>query len=449
MSRFSLGLALVLAAAGPAAAGTMLYATAATTAGVTGYCLGPNGAIMPDPIVNVQTQGGSPSRLITSPDRRFLYVAESNQTEVWNIGPNGFLTRAGQIPDRPPGRVGLKGINSHDIAIGTSTTPDGQQHVVLYQPQRKKNRLAAFPLNPATGLSTGTPEAGTTCVRQTAPAGSAGWENLIVANGLVYASRSHAAGNGLGSGDVAVYKLASNGDFDLPPAYDVNGNQIPAVDTKGAPVTSTVGCPTDLVPYSQRQRLNGAAPMILLDGIIYVGQRFRRTISAYQLCPNQFSSDPEFCPTGGFFRQQKFKKDGQPQVDSNNTNLPVFKYRQMNLSRTHNDIRYNALALAGRTIIGAQFQKGRIDAFNLNDDGTLPSGATRTTKADVRTSPFRMFVSNGVLYVGAGSSDNVQAYRLDANGLPESNGTPFAETNTLRNTFPNDVIVVDISGSCD
>ena len=418
----------------------MLYATAATTGGVTGYCLGPNGAILTGPIVNVQTHGGSPSRLITSPDGRFLYVAETDQTEVWNIGPKGFLTRAGSIPDKP-----FKGINSHDIAIATFGTGN-----VLYQPQRRKNRLAAFPLDPATGLSPGTPEAGTTCVKQTAPAGSAGWENLIVANGLVYASRSHAAGNGLGSGDVVVYKLlASNGDFDLPPAYDVNGNPIQAVDTKGAPVTSNVGCPTELVPYSQRQRLNGAAPMILLDGIIYVGQRFRQTISAFQLCPNQFGSGPEFCPTGGFFSEQKFKKDGKPQLNSNNMNLPVFKYRQKNLSRTHNNLRYNALALAGRTIIGTQFQKGRIDSFSLNDDGTLPSGATRTTKADIRTSPFRMFVNNGVLYVGAGASDNVQAYRLDANDLPESNGAPFSETVTLRNTFPNDVTVVDISGSCD
>jgi hypothetical protein len=55
-----------------------------------------------------------------------------------------------------------------------------------------------------------------------------------------------------------------------------------------------------------------------------------------------------------------------------------------------------------------------------------------------------MFVSNGVLYVGAGAADQVQAYGLDANGLPESNGTPFAETNRLRNTFPNDGTVVDI-----
>ena len=401
----------------------MLYATAATTGGVTGYCLGPNGAIMPDPIVNVQTHGGSPSRLITSPDGKLLYVAETDQTEVWNIGPKGFLTRQGSIPDKP-----FDGINSHDIAIATS--PDGSQNV-LYQPQRRRNRVVAFPLDPATGLSTATAGTGTTCVRDTAPAG---WENLIVANGLVYASRSHAVGSGLGSGEVAVYQLGPDGNF------------LPGLDAAGA-LVDPVGCSTVVVPYSQRQRLNGAAPMILLDDIIYVGQRFRQTISAYQLCPNQFSSDPFLCPPGGFFRQQKFKKDGTPRLDTNGQF--EFKYVQPNLSRTLNNIRYNALALAGRTIIGAQFQKGRIDAFALNADGTLPSGATRTTQANVATSPFRMFVSNGVLYVGAGASDNVQAYRLDANGLPESNGTPFATTVTLRNTFPNDVTVVDISGSCD
>ena len=81
--------------------------------------------------------------------------------------------------------------------------------------------------------------------------------------------------------------------------------------------------------------------------------------------------------------------------------------------------------------------------------GLAPRGATRTTQANVATSPFRMFVSDGVLYVGAGASHSVQAYRLDANDLPESNGAPFSETVTLRNTFPNDVTVVDISGSCD
>jgi hypothetical protein len=128
-----LALALALAATRPQSPGPCSCHGA--TGGVTGYCLGPNGAIMPDPIVNVQTNGNSPSRLITSSDGKFLYVGETDQTEVWNIGPKGFLTRAGSIPDQP-----FNGINSHDIAIATS--PDGSQNV-LYQPQRRINRAPA------------------------------------------------------------------------------------------------------------------------------------------------------------------------------------------------------------------------------------------------------------------------------------------------------------------
>src|SRR5262249_40162901 len=184
MSRVVLALALALAAASSGAAGTMLYATAATTGGVTGYCVGPNGALDPTPRVNVRTQGNSPSRLITSPDGRFLYVAENNQTEVWQIGERGGLTRAGSIPDRV-----IKGINSHDIAIAPSR--DGSP-TVLYMPQRRQTRLAAFPLDPVSGLSPGPPRDGVTCVRDTSPAG---WESLILSKGLVYASRTK-GGNG-------------------------------------------------------------------------------------------------------------------------------------------------------------------------------------------------------------------------------------------------------------
>ena len=403
-------LALALAAASPAAAGTMLYATAATTGAVTGYCLGPNGAIDPNPIVNVATHGKAPSRIVTSPDGRFLYVGETNMTEVWAIGERGQLQRAGQIPERA-----LKGMNSHDIAVEPS--PDGST-TVLYLSQRQQNRIAAFPLDPTTGLSPVTTPSGLTCVRDTAPAG---WESLVVANGLVYAARTKG-----GFGEVAVYQLGPDGNF------------LDGVDSDGNPVSAS-SCTAVVVPYAQRRKLNGAAPLVLLDDILYVGERFRRAISSFQLCPNQFSSDPAVCPTGGFFNDPK----------TNNKGVSTNRFRQPRLSRTHNDIRYNALALAGRTILGAQFQKGRIDAFSLSDDGSLPSGATRITKADIRTSPFRMFVNNDVLYVGAGANDRAQAYRLDANGLPESNATPFSQTDTLRNTFPNEVRVVDISGTCD
>src|SRR5262245_3463482 len=161
-------LMLVLAAASPAAAGTMLYATAATTGAVTGYCLGPTGAISPNPIVNVATHGRAPSRIVTSPDGRFLYVGETNMTEVWRIGERGQLERQGQIPEAPA----LKGMNSHDIAVELS--PNGTRPV-LYLPQRQQNRVAAFPLDPD-GLSSVTERSGMTCVRDTAPAG---WESLV------------------------------------------------------------------------------------------------------------------------------------------------------------------------------------------------------------------------------------------------------------------------------
>ena len=411
-SLLALALALALASVSSAGAGTMLYATAATTGGVTGYCLGPTGAIVnPSPIVNVATHGGSPSRMVTSPDGRFLYVAETNMTEVWRIGERGQLQRAGQIPEAPA----LKGMNSHDIAVELS--PDGTQPV-LYLPQRQQNRVAAFPLDPETGLSPVTARSGLTCVRDTAPAG---WESIAVANGFLYAARTKG-----GFGEVAVYKLSPDGNF------------LDGVDAKGNAVSAS-DCTAVVVPYAQRQKLNGAAPLVMLDDILYVGERFRMAISAFQLCPNQFSSDPAVCPPGGFFNDPKTNKKG----------VVTNRYRQPRLSRTHNNIRYNALALADRIIFGAQFQKGRIDAFALNDDGSLPSGATRITKADIRTSPFRMFVDNGVLYVGAGASDNAQAYRLDASGMFESNATPFSETTILRNTFPNEVRVVEISGSCD
>ncbi len=388
----------------------MLYATAATTGAVTGYCIGPNGAIDPNPIVNVATHGKAPSRLVTSLDGRFLYVGETNMTEVWGIGDRGQLERTGQIPDPPA----LRGMNSHDIAVALS--PDGSRSV-LYLPQRQQNRIAAFPLN-TDGLSTGTPRDGETCVRDTAPAG---WESIVVANGFLYAARTKG-----GFGEVAVYQLGPDGNF------------LDGADSDGNPVAAA-GCSAIVVPYSQRRKLNGAAPLVLLDDILYVGERFRRTISSFQLCPNQFSSDPAVCPPGGFFNDPK----------TNNKGVVTNRFRQPRLSRTRNDIRYNALALAGRTILGSQFQKGRIDAFTLRDDGSLPSGATRITKANIRTSPFRMFVRNGVLYVGGGAVDRVQAYRLDANGLPESDGAPFSQTDELRNTFPNDVTLVDISGTCD
>jgi hypothetical protein len=109
------------------------------------------------------------------------------------------------------------------------------------------------------------------------------------------------------------------------------------------------------------------------------------------------------------------------------------------------------------TILGSQFNQGRIDGYRLRDGNLLPAEPTFRTKKDFRTSPFRMFVyrplgldpaeSAGVLYVGSGAGDRVQAFQLNRDGLPRD-VNPFSQTTVLRNTFPNDVIVVDLPGSC-
>jgi hypothetical protein len=218
-------------------------------------------------------------------------------------------------------------------------------------------------------------------------------------------------------------------------------------------------------PYSIRRRLNGVSSLILDGNILYVSERFRKAISAFQLCPNSFTPDctvptipgvpDDPCPAGGFFADPK----------NNNKGQCTDRFRQPRLAkkggRTESDIRYNVIVAAqgasATTILGSQFNQGRIDGYRLREGNLLPAEPTFRTKKDFRTSPFRMFVyrppglnpeeSAGVLYVGSGQADRVQAFQLNRDGLPRDTN-PFSQTTILTNTFPNDVIVVDLPGSC-
>ena len=88
----------------PAAhADPILYATAATTGEVTSYCIRAGGVLDADPMQRINTIGNSPSRLIllqTQPDPaapplQFVYAAENDRVEVFQVGPGG--------PSHPPG----------------------------------------------------------------------------------------------------------------------------------------------------------------------------------------------------------------------------------------------------------------------------------------------------------------------------------------------------------
>jgi hypothetical protein len=532
-----LALALVVTAAH---ADPILYATAATTGEVTSYCVRAGGALDADPVQRINTNGRAPSRLIvlqTQPDPaapplQFIYAAENDRVEVFQVGPGGRLTRNGRIPRQPvpsDPASGLTAMNAHDIKIAQAADGSGP---VLYAPERGDNRIAAFPLDPLTGLST-VPLQGFRCVGgltngavcdpavadscpstaksaatcsfvsvSDAPGSScvegpmpADWEDVLPANGLLFAARSTSRGEAI------VYNLNPDGNFAngllvvnetigsaTNPTQCANGNcnqdnkvypvnsmqctqPVQLTDNQGQPIINSGGTPVTrralIQPFSIRRRLNGISSLILDGNILYVSERFRKAISGFQLCPNSFTPkcgpvDTDFdgipndpCPPGAFFADPKVNKKGEC------TN----RYRQPRLAkkggRTESDIRYNELALAqgsdASTILGSQFNRGRVDGYRLRDGNLLPKGPTLRTKNDFRTSPFRMLVyrpsgldpteSAGVLYVGSGSGDRVQAFQLNREGLPRD-PNPFSQTTVLRNTFPNDVLVVELPGTC-
>jgi len=540
MFRALLVLATALRIVPSAHADPILYATAATTGEVTSYCIRGGGVLDADPLQRINTIGNSPSRLVllqTQPDPaapplQFVYAAENDRVEVFQVGPGGRLSRQGRIPRQPvpsDPASGLTAMNAHDIKVAEAADGSGP---VLYTPERGDNRIAAFTLDPTTGLSTvplqgfrcvgGSRDGivcdptvsgvcpstekspatcsfvsvsdapGSSCIEGPSPADS---EDVLVANGVLFAARSTSLGEAI------VYSLNPDGNFasgllvvnetigsgtnptqcagkncdQVNKVYPVNSIQctvaVQLTDNQGQPIVNAAGAPVtrraQIQPLSIRRRLNGIGSMILDGNILYVSERFRKAISGFQLCPNSFTPkcgpvDTDFdgipndpCPPGAFFADPKVNTKG---VCTN-------RFRQPRLAkhggRNESDIRYNQLALAqgsdATTILGAQFNQGRVDGYRLRDGNLLPKGPTFRTKDDFRTSPFRMFVyrpagldpteSAGVLYVGSGSGDRVQAFQLNREGLP-SDVNPFSQTTVLTNTFPNDVLVVDLPGTC-
>jgi len=142
-------------------------------------------------------------------------------------------------------------------------------------------------------------------------------------------------------------------------------------------------------------------------------------------------------------------------------------------NRTDEFIRYIGLTLhrpanATPLIFGTGFS-GRTDAFRLEIDATrkptdsacdafepptspkLSRQPGSHTPKNVISTPTRTAIGTtaqgkGVLYVAAGELDRVQAFRLFAAGGVDPDEGPM-ETDELKGSFPNDVVLVDTS-SC-
>ncbi len=401
---------VAVCATAPVHAGRMIYATAATPGRVDGFCLGSNGAIFPERRASIDTLGQYPRRILVSADNRILYVAENDRVEMFEVGPHGALRRAGQVP---PG--GGEIANPRDIALSA----DGR---MLYYPQRPQNRILAFPLG-EDGLPS-TPDY-TSCIRGPNPAD---WERLLVANGLLYVSASH------GRGNVETFPLAPDGRF-IKVCSDPENPQQPIRD----PVTGVALqcgiiepdlCERGNEPSafsSRRTGLQGPSTMLLLGSRIFIEQKFRERIVAFDL-----QADGTFTPG------DDSKENGED--------------RQPRVARTTARIRYTDLVLVegggGTSILGTQFFNGRVDGYRLKDGENLPRRPTRRTNENVFTSPVRLLVSGDVLYVGAGYRDRIDAYRLRDDGLP-GDMAPFSQSEEQKGSFPNDMAIAEIPDACN
>ena len=404
---------IVVLAVSVARADAILYATAATTNGVDGFCIHDDGSLAPTPKVHVPTAGTNPRRLVVG--NKTLYVAETDRVEAFRIAPRGGITSVGSTqPLVQPNKM-----NPLDIALSPDLT-------MLYVPQSGQRRIAAYPLADdgrfALTADADKPYTGdfSSCVQ--GPVGPR-YRRIAVRDTLLYVTE--AADNGA----VSVYPLATDpttGRLDL---------QLKPADCHLGKTPSDTTC-----PLSQRRRLFVPNAFVLDDDRIYVESLFHHRIFAFPLTNGLF--DPRWP------QHKKAPKDTVSvcltDADGNALKGP-FRWAPSS-SKTNAAEKYQDLVFHDGTLIGSQFLLGRIDAFQLKPDGSLRRRPTRTTKGDVRGSPVGLAVRRNVLYVAAGELDRVQAFRLRTNALPDP--TAFSETDEQTDSFPNALAVAELPDTC-
>src|SRR5262249_12483097 len=145
-------------------------------------------------------------------------------------------------------------------------------------------------------------------------------------------------------------------------------------------------------PLSTRTKLSQPRTILLKNDLLYVEERGRKRITAFRLgstscLDGNVAAPGNFCPLVP--RGKKGKKKKPQQADD----------------RTDPQNNYDSLAFdpTSETIFGTQFFRGRIDAYHLAADGTLPKHTTLRSDEDIRMSPVGLVASNHFLYVAAGA----------------------------------------------
>jgi hypothetical protein len=453
---------LLALAAGPAAGqSAILYAAAATPGRVDGYCLdsagGNAGRFAPTSPVR-QFMLGSPNtrRLVYVPDPRpgqadsgVLFAALPDRVESIRIDADGRVAQhcGSTGSDACHSRTEVdRAMDARDVAVSA----DG---LTAYVVERGRARVAAFPLDPDTGLlvtpPAGTSESFTSCAQGPA---AVGFQQLAVDAGRVYVSSDGLTGSRvdvfqtLPDGRICTTMVCSDNqapcsaDTDCTsPATCVTSQTCVAVPAERCSAKSGTQAAVTF-PILRRRHLFGPRSIVIANGLLYVEQRTGHRITAFAI---DALEPPPPKPAAG----KKLPKPGPKAV-----------------SQTAIITAYQRVLLTGPSLIGSQFLRGRVDAYRLRaaphgrrctacQGGSpccVPKHVDRATEADLRTSPVGLAAARlgerFVLYLGTGEFDRVRAYTLDGNGLPSR--THFSETDAQTGSFPNEVAVAMLKGAC-
>lgn len=444
MPRLLLGVALAAFLAQPVAAQTILYVTAGSQRRVDAYRVLGDGTLTSEPVHQRVVGGPRPRRLLARACT--LYVGEQDRVEVYRIRSGGVLEPIGATRRS-------KAAQLHDFEIA----PDGR---TLYVPFRRQRTIAAYPLDEEgkpsadvvteNGLPAGQP---TSCIYGP---GGGDWEDLEIANDKLYvafSARIHvygidATGNLIGAARVP-RDLDEDGELEEDETVCAAYSVTPADRTEACidpDVKPKPERPDETCPFSFRSRLFGGVGLLVDGKSVVVGERVIHRLTGFTL--DDAGNFPSIPAT--------FGDPGRDPFDDPTRQEKRAERRSRKQNRTDETIRYIGLTLLkppdGNPIVyGAGFS-GRIDAFRLRDDGTLPKLPGGSTPKDVTSTPVRTAVgttSGGrpVLYVAAGERDRVQVFPLFPGGLIDPDRDPV-ETSELPGSFPNDVALTDVTG-CD
>jgi hypothetical protein len=415
-ARVILTLIAVTLLPGRAGAGRILYASEASVARVDGFCVAPDGSLAPAPVVQVGT-GPEPRRVIVGGGR--LYVAHDDGVQVFAIDDHGGLSTLHGVT--------LFDMDPRDMVIA----PGGQTLIITENGPARISRIVAYPIT-ADGLDDNPDDF--TCIQ-----GEVGVRYRALAiprapssPGKLYVTSD----NGSTLFRIELFNFADDGTLQGQPT-----------DCTGA----TTNRPVATTPISRRGFSTGCKTTALSDDgtMMYVMQEFEQMISTRPLNPD------------GTFVMKPVKKGqvGRCSVDFAKcrikkpcSQVPVPQTCGKSVkatSLTEATVAYFNILPYRSTIFGSVFGNGQVSAFKLRSNGLLTGVPTVTTKRNLNTSPLRLYADDqaNVLYVAAGLLDAIQVYALDQNGMLIS-AVPFNVTTPLTNSYPNDITVAELAGSC-